>query len=133
MKDAKQKKAEGPCAFCALERERIAMSLRSAQCVFDKFPVTLHHCLIIPKRHVSTIDELSAEELRDLLELAKSVKSELKKKDPTVQGFNLGINEGAAAGQTIFHLHLHVIPRRTGDVCNARGGVRGVIPGKASY
>lgn len=120
------------CDFCDLE-SRIVSSYNTAQCVRDAFPVTEHHSLVIPKRHVLTLGELSGEEVSDVFQLAKTVKTELKTIDRTISGFNWGINEGKAAGQTVPHLHLHLIPRRLGDVSDPRGGVRGVISEKALY
>lgn len=98
----------------------------------DGFPVSEGHCLIIPKRHVSSIDELTDMELKDLYTVLHQTKILLIK---TYQpdGFNIGINEGEAAGQTIEHLHIHLIPRYEGDVVCPRGGIRGVIPDKKEY
>ena len=98
----------------------------------DGFPVSEGHCLVIPKRHVSSIDDLTDSELKDLYVVMKQTKILLCE---TYQpdGFNIGINEGEAAGQTVEHLHIHIIPRYEGDVVCPRGGVRGVIPGKKEY
>ena len=98
----------------------------------DEFPVSEGHCLIIPKRHVSSIDDLTDCELKDLyvvLQQTKHMLCEVYQPD----GFNIGINEGEAAGQTVEHLHIHLIPRYEGDVVCPRGGVRGVIPDKKEY
>lgn len=120
------------CDFCNLG-SRVIHSYNTAHCIYDAFPVTAKHSLIIPMGHVVTINDLSMSEINDLFHLAKYVKQDLKSADTSIAGFNLGVNEGDAAGQTVSHLHLHVIPRRLGDVADPRGGVRGVIPGRASY
>lgn len=98
----------------------------------DGFPVSEGHCLIIPKRHVNSIDELSDVELKDLYAVLHQTKI-LLIETYMPDGFNIGINEGEAAGQTVPHLHIHLIPRYEGDVVCPRGGVRGVIPDKKNY
>lgn len=123
---------DAKCPFCNLDH-RIIDTYNSANCVRDNFPVTEHHSLIIPKRHILTVSELSATEFQDIFLLAKKVKSELRLIDLKIEGFNIGFNEGQVAGQTIPHTHLHLIPRRLGDVPNPRGGIRSVIPNKAIY
>ena len=121
------------CPFCKVESEReiIASSLLSVAC-YDGFPVSPGHALIIPKRHVSSFFDLSKEERQDLLNLADSVKRILEERYHP-DGYNIGINVGEAAGQSIFHVHMHLIPRYQGDVPSPRGGVRGVIPTKQNY
>lgn len=121
------------CPFCKVESEReiIASSLLSVA-FYDGFPVSPGHALIIPKRHVSSFFDLSKEELQDLLNLADSVKRILEERYHP-DGYNIGINVGEAAGQSIFHVHMHLIPRYQGDVPSPRGGVRGVIPTKQNY
>ena len=99
---------------------------------FDGYPVSEGHCLIIPKRHVNSIDELSDVELKDLYTVLHQTKF-LLIETYLPDGFNIGINEGEAAGQTVPHLHIHLIPRYEGDVVCPRGGVRGVIPSKKEY
>ena len=118
------------CPFCKVESEReiIASSLLSVA-FYDGFPVSPGHALIIPKRHVSSFFDLSKEERQDLLNLADSVKRILEERYHP-DGYNIGINVGEAAGQSIFHVHMHLIPRYQGDVPRPRGGVRGVIPTK---
>ena len=98
----------------------------------DGFPVSEGHCLIIPKRHVGSIDELDDMELKDLYTVLHQTKI-LLIETYLPDGFNIGINEGEAAGQTIEHLHIHLIPRYEGDVVCPRGGIRGVIPDKKEY
>ena len=121
------------CPFCKVESEReiIASSLLSVA-FYDGFPVSPGHALIIPKRHVSSFFDLSKEERQDLLNLADSVKRILEERYHP-DGYNIGINVGEAAGQSIFHVHMHLIPRYQGDVPRPRGGVRGVIPTKQNY
>ena len=101
--------------------------------MIDAFPVTQHHSLAITKRHVASFFDLTDEELIEIKSLLNERKNEILRQDPVVVGFNIGINDGAAAGQTIFHLHIHLIPRRIGDIENPRGGVRGIIPEKRNY
>ena len=108
------------------------MNGQYAVAVFDEFPVSIGHTLIIPKRHVESLFELTDEELKDIYTLivqSKNKLDELYKPD----GYNIGINEGRAAGRTIDHVHIHIIPRYIGDVENPRGGIRGVIPDKKEY
>jgi len=123
---------EDGCIFCNI-KGRAKESFNTANWILDNFPVTPLHSLIIPRKHVKTIDELSYYEITDLFQLSRHIKKKLIEIDPTIQGFNIGINEGELAGQSIMHLHLHIIPRRKGDVQNPRGGIRGVIPDKANY
>ncbi|MGO8952561.1 MAG: HIT family protein [Rhodomicrobium sp.] len=118
------------CPFCNSDDQVLKNSLAFA--VLDKSPVTPGHMLLIPKRHVADWFETTAEERRDLLALADTARAWLLKKHAP-DGFNLGVNIGEAAGQTVFHVHLHLIPRYMGDVANPRGGVRGVIPARQNY
>ena len=97
------------------------------------YPVTKHHTLIITNRHVSDYFELNNEELNDLSQILKKQKKLLSDLDKEISGFNVGINIGKDAGQSIMHCHIHLIPRRKGDVEDPRGGVRGVIPEKQKY
>ena len=119
--------------FCKAESEReIIASSSLSVAFFDGFPVSPGHALIIPKRHVSSFFDLSKEEQQDLLNLAERVKRIVEERYHP-DGYNIGINVGEAAGQSIFHVHMHLIPRYKGDVPNPRGGVRGVIPSKQNY
>jgi diadenosine tetraphosphate (Ap4A) HIT family hydrolase len=115
--------------------QRIRFCLRNSSvfAINDKYPVTQGHTLAIPKRHAVEYFELSDAERRDADSLLKFLKQSIFKKNPTITGYNIGLNNGASAGQTIFHVHYHLIPRRDGDAENPRGGVRGVIPGKRAY
>ena len=99
----------------------------------DGFPVTPLHTLVIPKRHVADYFDLYQPELNAINQLLVKIKSELIITDASITGFNIGINSGQSAGQTIFHYHVHLIPRREGDVEDPRGGVRGVIADKQKY
>lgn len=122
------------CLFCEIQKEssRFLFENELFFALLDQFPVSLGHALIIPKRHTPHYFELTKEEVLASYEAIQSVKKIL---DETYHpdGYNIGMNAGASAGQTIFHLHIHLIPRYEGDVENPRGGVRGVIPGKQNY
>ena len=121
------------CPFCKVESEReIIASSPLSVAFFDGFPVSLGHALIIPKRHVASFFDLSIKEQQDLLNLADRVKQIVEERYHP-DGYNIGVNVGEAAGQSIFHVHMHLIPRYQGDVPNPRGGVRGVIPDKQNY
>lgn len=121
-----------PCPFCTLPPERIIDSNDLALVIRDGYPVSPGHTLVIPKRHVGSWFEITPEEqsaMLDLLGKAKAVLEEELKPD----GYNIGINDGPSAGQTVPHLHMHLIPRYKGDIEDPRGGVRWIIPGKAKY
>ncbi len=121
------------CIFCNLPKDRVVFENDLAIAIYDGFPVTDLHALIIPKRHTENYFKLTNNELFSCNQLLKEFEIEVNKKDNLVQGFNIGINTGDVAGQTIFHCHIHLIPRRQGDVDNPRGGVRNIIPGKGDY
>jgi diadenosine tetraphosphate (Ap4A) HIT family hydrolase len=121
------------CVFCAIADEYVIARNRLAYAVRDTSPVTPLHTLVLPRRHVASYFELDADENAAIDELLQQCRRDVVSQDPSVEGFNIGINIGEVAGQTIFHCHVHLIPRRIGDVANPRGGVRAVIPGKASY
>jgi ATP adenylyltransferase len=121
------------CLFCNLENERILYSNEHAFATRDKYPVTEHHTLIIPKRHTASYFELTEREILSCHEFLIRSKNDILELDPSVTGLNIGINIGESAGQTIFHCHMHLIPRRKHDVENPRGGVRGVIQEKQQY
>lgn len=118
------------CPFCNLAR-RVKIVCESAVCVafFDGYPVSPGHVLIIPKRHVASYFDLTAHEREAMNIMVQYVKQKL---DETYHpdGYNIGINVGKAAGQSVFHCHMHIIPRYVGDTPNPKGGVRGVIPSK---
>ena len=121
------------CIFCNLPKDRVVFENDLAIAIYDGFPVTDLHALIIPKRHTENYFSLTNNELFSCNQLLKEFEIEVNKKDKLVKGFNIGINKGEVAGQTIFHCHIHLIPRRQGDVDNPRGGVRNIIPGKGDY
>ena len=121
------------CLFCNIPQERIVLENDLAYAVRDGYPVTEMHSMIIPKRHIRDYFDLTTDELLACDQLIRSLKKEISNSDSSVNGFNIGMNSGESAGQTIFHCHIHFIPRRTGDVENPRGGVRHIIPGKGDY
>lgn len=121
------------CVFCNLESHRVVLENEYAVVIEDSFPVTKHHSLVIPKRHFADFFDISKNELDAIHDLLKIRKKTLLENDKTITGFNLGINVGNDAGQTINHCHIHLIPRRKGDMINPKGGVRGVIPEKMHY
>jgi diadenosine tetraphosphate (Ap4A) HIT family hydrolase len=120
-------------AFGVIERERVLRVDELFAVVRDKFPVTPGHTLIIPRRSVGRFSELNAPERVRLVELVDWAQRHLAGMEPPPDGFNLGVNDGLAAGQTMPQFHFHVIPRWSGDVADPRGGVRWVIPEKATY
>jgi ATP adenylyltransferase len=120
------------CIFCNL-KNRVIIENELAFAVLDGFPVTTGHTLIIPKRHFSDYFELTKQELLSINEILKQRRLQLLSEDNTIEGFNIGVNVGEVSGQTIFHLHFHLIPRRKNDTANPKGGVRGVIPERMSY
>ncbi len=120
------------CPFCTLPPERIINGTHLALMIRDGFPVSPGHTLIIPKRHIGSFFVTTAEERHDLLALLDQAQARLTD-ELQPDGFNIGINDGAAAGQTVAHLHIHLIPRFTGDRPDPRGGVRWVLPGHARY
>jgi diadenosine tetraphosphate (Ap4A) HIT family hydrolase len=126
------KYSEENCPFCLLDSKHKVKTTGKAFAIFDKFPVNPGHMLIIPKRHCSNYFELSAEEQLECFHLVNDVKALLEEKFKP-HGFNIGINIGETAGQTVPHVHIHLIPRYLGDVENPIGGVRGVIPSKKEY
>lgn len=122
------------CVFCdyLVKKEKVIFDNKLAFAIYDGFPVNKGHMLIMPKRHVESFFDLTGDEklaIDDLVTRIKTFIDETYKPD----AYNLGINEGVYAGQSILHCHLHIIPRYIGDVSNPRGGVRGVIPAKQNY
>ncbi|HHZ88814.1 MAG TPA: HIT domain-containing protein [Chromatiaceae bacterium] len=123
---------EGSCLFCDSSKQILAKN-HHAYAIRDGYPVTEHHTLIIPFRHVKDYFELTTDEILSCNALLHELRNNILQSDPTVTGFNIGMNAGFSAGQTVFHCHIHLIPRRNGDIDNPRGGVRGVIPDKRIY
>jgi ATP adenylyltransferase len=122
------------CLFCQWIRAGKAVQTLGMVAAFnDGYPVTDGHLLVVPLRHTANWLSMTAEELRDGEALIRRLTAQIKKADPSVSGFNIGTNIGLSAGQTVFHAHIHLIPRRDGDVDDPKGGVRGVIDGKRSY
>jgi len=119
------------CRFCQIDHEARKTN-GHAFAASDGHPVSEGHTLIIPKRHVPTIFDLTSEEYHACFDLVRTVCAELAQRLKT-EAFNIGVNSGKAAGQSINHAHIHIIPRYEGDVENPQGGVRHVIPGKGYY
>jgi diadenosine tetraphosphate (Ap4A) HIT family hydrolase len=120
------------CPFCELAPERIMKRGNLCLVFADAYPVSRSHTLVIPKRHVASLFETTAEERSELFSLLAWCRGELiARHNPA--GFNIGINDGKAAGQTVMHLHIHLIPRYAGDKSDPRGGVRWIFPDKADY
>lgn len=117
------------CIFCQQDRPILAQSKLSFA-ILDSFPVSNGHALVVPRRHVESIWEMTAEEYTDAFNL---IVKEILEREFKPHGFNIGVNCGEAAGQTVFHAHIHIIPRYSGDVSSPRGGVRNIIPGKGNY
>ena len=122
------------CIFCEIKKtkSRIILENPHAFAISDQYPVSRGHTLIILKRHISSLFEASSEEITSIFDLGKQVQKLLSKQYKP-DGYNIGFNDFEAAGQSIPHCHMHIIPRYQGDVKNPRGGIRGVIPGKQKY
>ncbi|HOC44120.1 MAG TPA: HIT domain-containing protein [Thermoanaerobaculales bacterium] len=121
------------CPFCDPPRGRVVAETELALAVRDGYPATEGHTLIVPRRHVADYFDLYQPEKNAIDRLLAECRRRLESADSSISGFNVGVNSGESAGQTIFHAHVHLIPRRAGDVASPRGGVRGVIPAKQSY
>ena len=122
-----------PCLFCNSNASGIAHENDLAYASYDTYPVSDLHCLIIPTRHVIDYFELSDDEVIACNDLIKIIKKEVLDRDKSVKACNIGTNAGKIAGQSIMHCHIHLIPRREGDVDNPQGGVRSVIPKNQHY
>ena len=120
------------CIFCDLNSNEIFLTDALCYARWDSYPVGKGHALIIPSRHVADYFEVTDDERRALWDMVDRTK-EFVADEFKPDGFNVGINVGAAAGQSVFHLHIHLIPRYKGDMENPKGGVRGVIPDKQKY
>lgn len=121
------------CIFCNQKDLELNNIYKYFFTTLDKFPVTEGHTLIITKRHIPSYFDLTKKELNELSNIIIEKKLLLEKFDKSIKGFNIGINQGIVAGQTIMHCHIHLIPRRTKDMKHPEGGVRGVIPDKQKY
>ena len=121
------------CVFCNITEESIVNDYKHFFIIRDSAPVTSLHSLIIPKRHIVSYFECNKEEYEEIPLVLNTQKTELKLTDDAITGFNIGMNIGEDAGQTVFHFHIHIIPRRKGDIDNPKGGIRGVIPDKQKY
>jgi len=121
------------CPFCTNESDReLILESDTVFAIFDKFPVSKGHALIIPKRHCADYFDLSTEEQVNCFDLLNKVQKLISAQFKP-DGFNIGVNVNEAGGQTIPHVHIHLIPRYKGDIANPEGGIRGVIPGKKEY
>ena len=120
------------CPFCDIPRESVVAESRHALAIRDRYPVSRGHTLVIPKAHAKTLFALSAEIQADVWRLVPRVRNKLQSAS-NPDGFNVGLNEGQAAGQTVEHAHVHIIPRFGEDVADPRGGIRRVLPEHAAY
>ena len=127
------KDPNNPCIFCKIRKEELQFENQLAYSSTDSYPVSEFHSLIVPKRHVETYFDLTKEEFQACNELTLKNKEKILKQDASVKGFNIGTNAGKSAGQSIMHCHIHLIPRREGDVESPQGGVRSVMPNKQHY
>ena len=125
------------CLFCKVQEANYKKEIVKENDHFfatrDSFPVTELHTLIIPKRHIQSYFEMNQEEINSINQILNQQRNEILSLDENITAFNIGINDGKDAGQSIHHLHVHLIPRRKGDMENPQGGVRGVIPAKQKY
>lgn len=121
------------CPFCALPVNALVLETPLVIAFRDRYPVSPGHTLVITRRHAATYFDTTPEERAALWGAVERVKNELSALDPKPDGFNVGFNAGEAAGQTVMHVHIHVIPRYRGDMADPRGGVRHVIPSKGNY
>ena len=121
------------CLFCVVRGDELLDENKLCYASKDVHPVTHQHTLIIPKRHVVDYFDLTELEIAAIHQMLTAMRNRIKNDDLTVNGFNIGVNAGKTAGQSISHVHVHLIPRRQGDVENPQGGVRGVIPDKQKY
>ena len=122
------------CPFCrCINQKRIVAEYGTVVAILDRSPVTEGHHLIVPKRHVSDYFEMSHTERDNAETMLALLRKQILDNDCAVEGFNVGMNCGEVAGQSVMHAHIHLIPRRFGDVETPRGGVRGCVPGKMNY
>lgn len=121
-----------PCPFCNAAPSRILHASALALALTDSYPVSPGHALIVPRRHIASLFDASDDERREMLALLDQARATILRRHDA-GGFNIGVNDGAVAGQTVPHLHIHLIPRYRGDVDDPRGGVRWILPARADY
>lgn len=126
---------DNKCLFCDIikDTDKIVSQNSLAAAFRDSFPVTEGHTLIVPKRHIDDIFLITKDENSAMFELLIEIKQKLEIEYEAVDGFNIGVNSGVSAGQTVAHCHVHLIPRRSGDIENPKGGIRGAIPPKRIF
>ncbi len=132
MTEKKKFDPNNPCLFCNPKPHEILKETEHALLITDSFPVSKGHCLVVPRRHIKTYFECSEDENHEFRELILYAKQSIDEQY-SPDAYNIGINNGLAAGQSVFHLHIHIIPRYEGDVENPKGGVRWVIPKSSQY
>jgi len=120
------------CPFCDLGRDRIIAQTTETVTIRDGFPISPGHTLIIPRRHVANYFDTTEEERHQILVAIEEARQALDE-ELSPDGYNIGINIGEAAGQTVMHLHVHLVPRYNGDCNDPRGGVRQIFPARANY
>lgn len=123
---------QNPCPFCHLEKHRILLESEFAAAFLDGFPVADGHALVVPKRHVGSLFDLPNAELEAVWRLVSSIRGKMLG-ELKPDAFNIGVNDGLAAGQTVMHAHVHLIPRRNGDTAHPRGGIPWIMPENARY
>ena len=123
------------CLFCELPADKFVVVDENELCLAltDSYPVTEGHCLIIPRRHAATYFDMNTAEVEAATQLLHRSRERIQQQDAKVSGYNIGMNSGKSAGQSVFHAHIHLIPRRDGDQENPQGGVRKIFPEKAQY
>jgi diadenosine tetraphosphate (Ap4A) HIT family hydrolase len=131
VQQEKKRDPNNPCLFCT-DAKGVSLNNEFAYSARDSYAVSPGHTVVIPKRHVASFFDLTPEEVAACMDLIKEEK-ELIDQEFSPDGYNIGVNVGPAAGQSIFHVHIHIIPRYAGDVENPQGGVRHVIPKNAHY
>ena len=126
---------EPGCLFCELPADKFEVLDENELCLtlHDNYPVSEGHCLIVPRRHVRDYFDMNPAEIDAANRLMHRSRERLKVHDPSISGFNIGTNAGKSAGQSVFHAHIHFIPRRDGDQKDPQGGVRKIFPEKAKY
>lgn len=120
------------CQFCNLPAGKTWFTTEQGVAIRDAFPISQGHTLVVPRAHVASLYDLPTEAQQALWAMVADARARLQQ-EFTPEGFNIGINDGQAAGQTVMHAHIHVIPRYKGDIPDPRGGIRWIIPAKAKY